>query len=149
MKQLSALEVGLVVSDLETMLSFYTDVLGCSEVRRSDIPPALSSGIAVHPDGYVNVWLQTPNGEVIKLVAPTHTDGDGPSNPGHPAFSAERTGFGYLTFYCAEIEQVLTKAEGAGAHVRSDRSYLAGEIGVKMVFFEDPEGNVIELVEPV
>lgn len=145
MKQLSAIEVGLVVQNLDAMLAFYTDVLGCSEVRRSDIPAPLSTGIAVHQQGYVNVWLQTPNGEVIKLVAPPSQ----PHNPGHPAFSAERTGFAYLTFYCAEIEQVLAKAEASGAQVRSDRGYLSGEIGVKMVFFEDPEGNVIELVEPI
>ena len=145
MKQTSALEVGLVVQNLDAMLAFYQEVLGCVEVRRADIPPALSAGIAVHPDGYTNVWLQTPNAEVIKLVAPPAA----PVNPGHPANSAERTGFAYLTFYCEQIEAVLATAEAAGATVRSERAYLSGDIGVKMVFFEDPEGNVIELVERV
>ena len=44
---------------------------------------------------------------------------------------------------------MLAAAEERGATVRSDRALLSGDIGIKMVFFEDPEGNVIELVEPV
>ena len=145
MQQSAPMEVGLPVINLDGMVDFYTTVLGCSEVRRADIPAALSSAIQASADGYVNVWLQTPNKEVIKLMRP----------PRDPVMTApaenysERTGFAYLTFYCANLEAVLRKAEANGAVLRSDRSTLSGEIGVKIAFFADPEGNIIELVEPV
>ncbi len=145
MHQLAPVEVGLVVQNLERMLAFYTDVLACTEARRADIPGPLSSAIRTAPDGYVNVWLKTPNEEVIKLVAPPAT----PARPAAPEFSSERTGFAYLTFYCENLQQTLDIAVKNGAIVRSDPSTLSGDIGVKLVFFEDPEGNVIELVEPV
>ena len=48
-----------------------------------------------------------------------------------------------------DLEGVLAKARAAGAIVRSDDSSRSGAIGVKLAFFEDPEGNVLELVEPV
>ena len=144
MDQIAPIEVGLVVEDLDRMLAFYTNVLSCTEVRRADIPPALSGAIKTAPDGYVNVWLKTPNNEVIKLVAPPAP----PQRVSPPQFSSDRTGYCYLTFYCTNIEQAVDKAEESGAKIRSEPSTLSGEIGVKLVFFEDPEGNVIELVEP-
>ena len=143
MQQTSALEVGLPVVDLEVMLAFYSGVLGCVEQRRADIPPALSQSIGVSEGGYVNVWLATPNGEVIKLIAPP----EAPRATAAPEFLSTRTGFAFLTFYCSDIDGVLARAEAAGAVLRSDRALTSGEIGTKLCFFADPEGNVIELVE--
>lgn len=144
MEQLQPIEVGIVVSDLDHMLAFYTEVLSCVEQRRSDIPAELSRALRTAPAGYVNVWLKTPHGEIIKLVKPP----EAPANAGIPQFSSARSGFAYLTFYCARIESVLASAKARGAIVRSDDWTLSGSIGLKLVFFEDPEGNVIELVEP-
>ncbi len=145
MQQIAPMEVGLVVRDLDRMLRFYIDALSMSEVRRADIPAPLSQAIRTAENGYVNVWLRSPNGEVIKLVRP-------PELPAHvqaATFSSERTGFAYLTFYCSDLEATLAKAIEQGAKERSDPSTRSGSIGVKLVFFEDPEGNVVELVEPV
>jgi len=144
MQQLAPMEVGIVVSDLDQMLAFYTGVLSCVEQRRSDIPVELSRALRAAPAGYINVWLKTPYGEVIKLVKPPTAPISGKA----PEFSSARSGFAYLTFYCAEIENVLAAAKAQGAIVRSDDWTLSGSIGIKLVFFEDPEGNVIELVEP-
>lgn len=144
MKQLQPMEVGIVVADLDRMLDFYREVLGCEEQRRSDIPENLSRGIRTAAHGYINVWLRTPGGEVIKLVKP----------PAAPAlmraaeFSADRSGLAYLTFYCTGCEAVLARALARGAVIRSEDWTRSGAMGLKLVFFEDPEGNVIELVEP-
>ena len=144
MQQLTPMEVGIVVSDLTRMLAFYAEVLSCVEQRRSDIPVELSRALRTAPAGHINVWLKTPYGEVIKLVKPP----EAPAGARAPEFSSARSGFAYLTFYCTEIEKVLEKAMAHGAIVRSDAWTLSGSIGLKLVFFEDPEGNVIELVEP-
>ena len=42
MKQTAAIEAGISVADLDRMLAFYTDVLGCEEVRRR-ISPAVGA----------------------------------------------------------------------------------------------------------
>jgi len=143
MQQTAPIEVGLVVADLSRMLAFYTEVLSCVEERRADIPPELSRALRAAPSGYINVWLKTPNGEVIKLVQPPQAPLIGRA----PEFSSARSGFCYLTFYCTSIESVLAAARAKGAVVRSDDWTLSGSMGLKLVFFEDPEGNVIELVE--
>lgn len=144
MEQIAPLEVGLPVIDMERMHDFYCRVLSFEEVRRAEIPPELTQALTAGAEGYLNVWIRSPQGEIIKLVRPPKA----PTRSQAPEALSERTGFGYLTFYCKDIEQVLAAAEASGATVRSDRGLLDGRIGVKLVFFEDPEGNVIELVEP-
>jgi catechol 2,3-dioxygenase-like lactoylglutathione lyase family enzyme len=145
MKQIKPLEIGIPVIDLDTMLDFYQQVLSCEEVRRADIPAELTQALTSGEAGYVNVWLRTPGGEVIKLFrAPT-----APARDPARRSLGERTGIAYLTLYCSDLEEVLAIAEAHGGVLRSDRSLLSGSIGLKLAFFEDPEGNVIELVEPV
>ncbi|MCR9279852.1 MAG: VOC family protein [Pseudomonadaceae bacterium] len=143
MKQTTPVEVGLAVVDVDRMLSFYTQALGCTEERRADIPAALSAPLAMADDGYLCIWLVTPVGERIKLMRPTQT----PEQDSTPAYLTARTGFAYLTFYCSDLNETLERAEQAGARLRSDRSLFGSDQPVQLCFFEDPEGNVIELVQ--
>jgi catechol 2,3-dioxygenase-like lactoylglutathione lyase family enzyme len=145
MEQIAPLEVGISVVDLDPMVDFYTHVFSCQEVRRADIPAQLTRALSSSGDGYVNVWLRAPGGEVIKLFRPPTT----PARDAVRSFLADRTGIAFVTFYCRDIEQVLATAERHGAALRSERSLLSGTIGLKLAFFEDPEGNVVELVEPL
>jgi catechol 2,3-dioxygenase-like lactoylglutathione lyase family enzyme len=144
MRQTMPLEVGIPVIDLDRMYAFYTQVLSCTEVRRADIPAALSSSLGVAPDGFVNIWLRTPNGEVIKLIRPPVP----PVIPPAPDYTSARTGISYLTFYCSDLDDVLAAAEAQGAVLRSDRALIAKDAALRLCFFADPEGNIIELVEP-
>ena len=144
MKQTAALEAGISVSDLDRMLAFYTDVLGCEEVRRAPIPAQLSEQLTLAPDGYLCVWLQTPFGERIKLMSPP----DAPAASDAPAYLTSRHGIAYLTFYCSDLSEVLAAAEAAGAILRSDRALVEPGNPLRLCFFSDPEGNIIELVEP-
>ena len=144
MKQTAALETGICVTDLDRMLAFYSDVLGCEEVRRAPIPAQLSEQLTLAPDGYLCVWLQTSYGERIKLMSPP----DAPDAEDAPAYLTSRRGIGYLTFYCSDLSEVLAAAEAAGATLRSDRALVEPGIPLRLCFFSDPEGNIIELVEP-
>ena len=144
MKQIAPIEAGLCVADLARMQAFYERALGFREVRRAEIPPALSSAIGLAAHGYTCVWLKTPGGETLKLMRPASP----PAASGAPALLTERRGYAYLTYYCEAIGDVLARAEAAGATLRSERALLAGNPPVKLCFFADPEGNVVELVEP-
>ena len=143
MKQTASLEVGIGVIDFERMYAFYTEVLGCRENRRADIPGELSSQLTLAADGYLCVWLETPGGEVIKLMSPST-----PPEPQRPPdYLTARTGIAFLTFYCENLETVLAAAEDNGAVLRSGRALASGDGPLKLCFFSDPEGNIIELVE--
>ena len=144
MNQVAPIEFGIPVKDLDRMLSFYSEVLACKEVRRADIPPALSDSLSVAPNGYVNVWLEFPNGEVLKLMAPPET----PADDAVPPYIGTRTGIAYFTVYLSDIADTLAKAERHGTTVISDRGLAETPDALKLAFLKDPEGNVFELVEP-
>lgn len=143
MNQTTPLEVGIPVVDLEKMLTFYCDVLSCVEVRRADIPAELAQGLTTSNYSYVNVWLRAPFGEVIKLMSPQTP----PEQVTPATFLSATTGISYLTFYCDDLTDVLAAAEKRGAVLRSDRSLISPGRPLRLCFFDDPEGNVIELVE--
>lgn len=143
MQQTSPIEAGLTVIDLDRMLDFYTGALGCEEQRRADIPAELSSSLGLANDGYTCVWLATPVGERIKLMRPPTP----PAEASPPQHLLTLPGLAYLTFYCSDLAATLEAAERQGARLRSDRALLAADRPVRLCFFEDPEGNVIELVE--
>jgi len=143
MQQTTPIEAGLCVIDLERMLTFYSEALSCSEERRADIPAALSAPLGMAADGYLCVWLVTPQGERIKLMRPNTP----PGQTDTPEYLTARTGLSYLTFYCSDLADTLAQAENLGATLRSDRALIGPDHPVQLCFFTDPEGNVIELVE--
>ncbi|MCP5182041.1 MAG: VOC family protein [Pseudomonadales bacterium] len=143
MQQTAAIEAGICVRDLDRMHRFYTTALGCEEVRRADIPKELSAALGVAAEGYECVWLKTPMNERIKLMHPALT----PDTPAAPGMLTERTGLHYLTFYCSDLDACLAAAQAQGATLISARALIAPDRPLKLCFFRDPEGNVIELVE--
>ncbi|NKC00440.1 MAG: hypothetical protein GKR90_18395 [Pseudomonadales bacterium] len=143
MKQTAPLEIGIPVMDLVQMVDFYVAVFGCDEIRRADIPATLSEPIRVSRDGYVNVWLQFPGGEIVKLVSPPTA----PKQQHRPEFAAETTGIAYFTVYCDDIAGAMEVAEANGATLLSERALAVNDSGVKLAFLADPEGNVFEFVE--
>ena len=143
MQQTTPIEIGIAVGDLGRMLDFYARVLSCTEERRADIPASMSGPLAVSEDGYLNVWLTTPNGERIKLMRP-------PSPPASAVvadYLTTQSGIAFFTFYCSDLTATLALAEELGAVVRSDRSFIAEGLSLRLCFLTDPEGNVFELVE--
>ncbi|NIP15771.1 MAG: hypothetical protein GWM88_14030 [Pseudomonadales bacterium] len=50
-------------------------------------------------------------------------------------------------FYCSDPHDTLAAAEAKGAELRSDRSMLDPQRPLRLCFFSEPEGNVIELLE--
>ena len=143
MQQSAPIEVAITVSDVVSMGKFYKASFGCTEERRTEIPAELSAPLGIAQQGYLCVWLVTPNNERIKLMAPSLT----PAQHSVEEFFSARTGLAFLTFYCRDLAATLAKAQANGAVLRSDPKLAAEEQAMKICFMQDPEGNVVELVE--
>ena len=143
MNQKAPLEIGLPVRDLETMVAFYKEVFSCQELRRADIPAELSSRVGIAENGYVNVWLQFPGGEIIKLLHPPEPPQEKPAE----RYLATRTGIRFFTLYCDDVAAAVSSAVANGAELITERVLMEGGVGAKLAFLRDPEGNVFEFVE--
>lgn len=138
-------ELGLCVADLDRMVTFYVEVLGCHETGRATLPAASTGPIGLGRGDVEIVWLQTPWGERIKLLRPASTPApiDVPAVPDLTA----RTGVAYLTFCVDDLEACTARAEALGAPPLTERYVTDNRRGQRISFFRDPEGTVIELVE--
>ena len=136
------LEIGLCVEDLNRSLAFYRDGLGFDFVS-SIVTPAVSateSGFA--ESGYTVVRLQLPTGERLKLFSPDQT----PEAARPTARPLARVGFAFLTLIVSDIEHELCLLASRNIKPRPPAAYpLRDNVHVALV--DDPDGNVVELVE--
>lgn len=121
-------EVGLVTNQVDTMLSFYRDVLGLPYKEKLEYPGGMQHRLSVG-DSIVKLvtWEQPPAG----------TSPPGPAN--------RATGIRYLSFAVANIKQIVTEVRAAG-YSADDVAEFGPNFGFS--FITDPDGNVIELYGP-
>jgi catechol 2,3-dioxygenase-like lactoylglutathione lyase family enzyme len=141
MKMLAPLEIGIAVRDLAGMVDFYVRVLGCTKVSEVSVPSEKSRLNGLSSDGCTVVRLQTAYGERIKLLAAPSTKADASAK-----WLLDKAGLAYLTFIIDGIEAWCGRLKSHGVAVASDAP-VENRPGLRVLFFRDPEGNVLELVE--
>ena len=141
--------INLVVDDLPGMTAFYRDVLGLSVSKEVSIRGDWIDRV-VGLDGAVGevVYLECLSGprvELIKYVAP---DGDRPEGLGE----SNVKGIRHLAFRVDDIDSAVTRIVEAGVETLSavqqvpdEQVTYAGGVRKRLVYFRDPEGNLLEL----
>lgn len=122
--QKPALDMGLVVRDLELQLGFYRDGLGLAE-------------IATRTTGWGSMVELSFGESVLRLLRPV----DEPDVV-HRGMTAV-TGVRYLTFPIGDFDETLGRLVAAGVPVTVPTTAVRD---VRFVMLEDPEGNVVELL---
>jgi catechol 2,3-dioxygenase-like lactoylglutathione lyase family enzyme len=143
--------VNLVVEDLEKMIAFYRDALGLSLTKRVTISGQWIG--AVVGLGDVNaevVYLDFPQGPRIELIrynAPITGRPAGVDKPNAP-------GLRHMAFKVDDINILVARLQQAGVRFFSDVQSVpqsqvtyAGGVRKRLVYFQDPEGNLLELCE--
>lgn len=123
---MDVIHVAVAVADLDGMCAFYRDVIGLEETNR------FSHG------GIDNVYFGGEHGEIqLRSVPeyPVETEGDG-SIVEHIALGVD------------DVEAEIDRLRAAGVPVLKDPTVVE-VAGAKIAFVEDPEGNVLELVESI
>ncbi|MEF8801694.1 MAG: VOC family protein [Halolamina sp.] len=138
MAELSMHHVGIVVSDLEEAVSFYGDVLGLSVAEEftlsgDGIATAIGAdeitGEFVHLEGH---------GALVELIEYDAVHGNGGSDVIN-AHGAKHVGFA--------VEDLDDFYEGLPDDVETGSPPQEIELGTSILFFRDPDGNFVEIVE--
>jgi catechol 2,3-dioxygenase-like lactoylglutathione lyase family enzyme len=136
---LQAHHVGVTVSDLDRAVAFYRDTLGLPVLARFSVGgEAFATGVGVD-DARADFVHLDAGGARIELVA-YDPEGDaadvGPVN---------RPGTTHVGLSVDDVEAVYESLPD-GVETRSPPQRT--ESGTKILFLSDPEGNLVELLEP-
>jgi catechol 2,3-dioxygenase-like lactoylglutathione lyase family enzyme len=149
---LSAIDhINIVVSDLPRMVAFYRDVLGLNMTKQVMISGEWIDRV-VGLAGALGevVYLELPEGprvELIRYRSPEAAQPEGIDVSNTP-------GIRHLAFRVADIDAAVARLRQAGVEFLSDVQRVpeaqvtyAGGVRKRLVYFRDPEGNLLELCE--
>jgi catechol 2,3-dioxygenase-like lactoylglutathione lyase family enzyme len=135
---------GIVVSDLEKMVSFYCDDLGLSELNRvqSDAPPEGNhTGIAGSRRTLVFVGFEEGHKiELVKYHEPSSAD---------RVNDMTQVGTNHICFNVENIETTQADLSAKGIEFVTDPIISHRDDGTRhgIVYARDPEGNWLEFIE--
>ena len=146
--------VNVNCSDLERSRHFYCDVLGLNPLIRS-CPPEPQPGARMRIDGdaawdawFIGPSAPTPSGFILDLVEWTQPL---PTGPGRRR--ANELGIFRLALATEDIHRDYAALSDAGVQCSAPPTAVSmnpghpSDIKVNALFFEDPDGTCIELVE--
>jgi catechol 2,3-dioxygenase-like lactoylglutathione lyase family enzyme len=150
-QQMTIDHMNIVASDLERMVTFYRDVLGLRETKRVTITGewvAATVGLSdVHADV---VYLDLESGPRIELIRYNHPPMSRPVGIERP----NAPGLRHIAFRIDDIDAMVAKLAAAGVRffsgvqrVPDTQVTYAGGVRKRIIYFQDPEGNLLELCE--
>ncbi|MEU8952545.1 VOC family protein [Streptomyces sp. NPDC048489] len=127
--------VGLSVSNLDVQRSFYAKALGMSQVEEEFAMPEAHIRTAI---------LRNPQGLKIELV---ERRGSAAQEFADPFDGAGTQGYFHWALYVDNLETMYTHVLSVGG---SEVSAPAPAIrpGARFAYVKDPEGNLLELIQP-
>lgn len=136
------LEIGFCVRDLDMSLRFWRDALGLMVVAdvRTTEEAAMASGFAL--SGYRVMRLELPTGERVKLFSPDRLH-PRPKELTRPPLA--QPGFAFVTLIVTDIVDTLARLGRHGVAPRVP--VLELRPGIQVALVDDPDGNVVELVQ--
>jgi catechol 2,3-dioxygenase-like lactoylglutathione lyase family enzyme len=143
--------VNLVVRDLKRMTAFYRDVLGLRVTKEVSISGEWIDEVVGLKDVEGDViYLELPSGPRIELIdykAPSGVEQGVDNQP-------NVFGLRHMAFRVSNIEAIAEKLNAAGVEFQSEvktvpdaQVQYAGGMRKRLVYFRDPEGNLLELCE--
>ena len=143
--------VNVVVTDLPRMLAFYRDVLGLTVTKQVTISGEwIGKTVGLDDVRAEVVYLDLPEGpriELLRYISPDAVHAPGVDRP-------NALGLRHLAFRVDDIDAVMERLRTAGVEFFSDVQTVpdsqvtyAGGVRKRLVYFRDPEGNILELCE--
>jgi catechol 2,3-dioxygenase-like lactoylglutathione lyase family enzyme len=143
--------VNLVVADLPRMLAFYRDVLGLAVTKHVTISGDwIGKTVGLEGVRAEVVYLDLPAGpriELIRYASPEAVHAPGVDRP-------NALGLRHMAFRVDDIDAVVARLRTGGVRFFSDVQAVpdaqvtyAGGVRKQLVYFRDPEGNILELCE--
>lgn len=143
--------INIVVQDLEKMLRFYSELLGLNVTKRVTISGDWIDRTVGLTDvkGEV-IYLDLPAGPRIELIRYVSPPGARPTGQE----ISNTHGLRHMAFRVTGIDRIVQRLREQGVEFLSEVQLVpntqvtySGGIRKRLVYFRDPEGNLLELCE--
>jgi len=145
------MDLGIVVSDLDASVEFYTNVIGLEKTGGFAVGQDFCRDAGLTDGHDLDIQVLSPNGDTdgtsVKLMELPGVD----SRKGDHRFIHAQLGYSYLTFHVTDIDAASRRMKSAGIKaVGSEqvRVPLDTPVPIFLTVIADPDGNLIELVGP-
>ena len=140
------MDVGIVVSDMQKSLNFYTQVIGMSEISTWHVTPEISKS-AGFTDGkavdIINLQLNDePGAPQYKLAKIQGVESEGLSHSFRP-------GLRYLTIRVDDVEPYLKRIKEHNIKLWGDSPLDFQEYDYSVLILQDPDGAMLEIAGPL
>jgi len=142
--------INLVVNDLKAMTAFYETALEMKVTKRVTISGEwIDEVVGLKGARGDVVYLELPTGPRIELIR-YHS----PAAPPHQIHAANAFGIRHIAFRVDGIDALVDRLRAAGVKffsavqdVPDSQVTYASGVKKRLVYFRDPEGNILELCE--
>jgi lactoylglutathione lyase len=142
------IDIGVVCSNVQKSIDFYTKVVGFTEVEGFDVSADFGgdSGLSQDEAFHVHVLklIDDKNATSLKLIQFSNK----PGKKSDQSFIHSTCGFRYLTIFVSDMAASLERAKAAGAKLVG-KSPLQIPNGGYLTLLKDPDDNFVELVGPM
>jgi catechol 2,3-dioxygenase-like lactoylglutathione lyase family enzyme len=143
--------VNIVVRDLDAMADFFTRLLNMKITKRVTISgPWIDQTVGLVGVNADVIYLDLASGPRVELIRYNAPPGSSLADAG----KSNTAGLRHLAFKVSDIEAVVNRLRAAGVRffsqiqlVPDSQVTYAGGLRKRLVYFQDPEGNLLELCE--
>jgi lactoylglutathione lyase len=148
----TTIDLGCVVSDLDTSVRFYTEGIGFTELKGFEVPAPLATDAGLTDGKPLAVRvLVLGEGESATKLKLMQVAGTSPRS-GDTEFIHSHTGFRYLTIFVADTDAALARLAKLGVKpIAKSPVALPASLapaGMHLTCVRDPDGNLVELIGP-
>ena len=143
-----AIHIGVVTKDLDTAVTFYTDVIGMAKTGGFEVDAEFgkASGLTRGLPFSVTVLKlkDAPDAAQFKLMS-FEKDAKTPKS----AYIEDALGMQYVTLMVDDLTPFVARIKAAGVAFLGETPVPLGDSGNHFVLVQDPDGTFIELIGPM
>lgn len=141
------IDLGIVVSDLDQSIKFYTEAVGFTVVGgfTADSQVVIDSGLG-EDEALVIKTLALSKEQGATKIKLMQSDKD--SKKSDQTYITSSLGFSYLTIHVKDMDASVARLKKAGVKVLAKGPVALSGGKVYLTVVKDPDGNFVELVGP-
>lgn len=140
-------DIGIVVSDLEASLKFYTEVLGCKKASSFEVDAKRATAFGLTDNQPAKITVLALGDSDARTSLKLMSFPEAPGKKADHEFIHSTLGFSYLTLFVTDMDAALERLKKADVKLLGETpAPLGGKTKIAVV--RDPDGNFVELIGP-